>query len=201
MGVSNLQDIVGRADLLYQRSHHDRIDLSHLLRPVPRAQLTPAQPGGRRISRPRNTVSKQITDIVTEYVEKGEYELTYDDEQVMAMDRALGTHLVGAIKRGAVPQANRIRAINLSFSNSAIPGNGLAAFIDDPVNVLVEGGAQDGVGKCATGSKVSILKGLNHNGRRLDGSVGKSFAYGRARRSLHRTGRCRHARLHQNERR
>ena len=96
----------------------------------------------------------------------------------MAMDRALGTHLAGAIKRKAIPQANRIEAINLSFSNSAIPGNGLAAFIDEPVNVLVEGGAQDGVGKCAAGSKVAILKGLNHNGRRLDGSVGKSFAYG-----------------------
>ncbi len=178
MGVSNLQDIVGRADLLYQRSHHDRIDLSNLLKPVPGAQKTPAQPGGRRVTRPRNTVSKQITDIVAEYVGKGEYELTYDDEQVMAMDRALGTHLAGAIKRKDVPHTNRIRAINLSFSNSAIPGNGLAAFIDDPVNVLVEGGAQDGVGKCAAGSKVAILKGLNHNGRRLDGSVGKSFAYG-----------------------
>ncbi len=178
MGISNLQDIVGRADLLYQRSHHDRIDLSGLLRTVPRLQKNLAQPGGRRITRPRNTVSKQITDIVSEYVGKGEYELTYDDGQVMAMDRALGTHLAGAIKRQAMPQSNRIRAINLSFSNSAIPGNGLAAFIDDPVNVLVEGGAQDGVGKCAAGSKVAILKGLNHNGRRLDGSVGKSFAYG-----------------------
>ncbi len=178
MGISNLQDVVGRADLLSQRSHHDRIDLTHLLKPVPRAQKTQAQPGGRRITRPRNTVSKQITDIVTEYVSRGEYELTYDDEQVMAMDRALGTHLAGAIKRNEVPQGDRIQAINLSFSNSAIPGNGLAAFIDDPVNVLVEGGAQDGVGKCAAGSKVSILKGLNHNGRRLDGSVGKSFAYG-----------------------
>ena len=173
-----MQEIVGRADLLYQRSHHDRIDLGGLLKPVPRAQKTPAQPGGRRISRPRNTVSKQITDIVGDYVAKGDYELTYDDEQVMAMDRALGTHLAGAIKRQALPQANRIRAINLSFSNSAIPGNGLAAFIDDPVNVLVEGGAQDGVGKCAAGSKVAILKGLNHKGQRLDGSVGKSFAYG-----------------------
>jgi len=178
MGISNLQNIVGRADLLYQTSHHDRIDLSTLLRSVPHAQKTLAQPGGRRITRPRNTVSKQITDIVAEYVRKGEYELTYDDEQVMAMDRALGTHLAGAIKREEVPHAERIRAINLSFSNSAIPGNGLAAFLDDPVNVLVEGGAQDGVGKCASGSKIAILKGLNHNGRRLDGSVGKSFAYG-----------------------
>lgn len=178
MGVNNLQEIVGRADLLHQGSLHDRIDLSTLLRPVQRAQIKHAQPGGRRITRPRNTVSKQITDIVSEYVGKGEYELTYDDEQVMAMDRALGTHLSGAIERGDVPHAERIRAINLSFSNSALPGNGLAAFLDDPVNILVEGGAQDGVGKCATGGKISILKGLNHNGRRLDGSVGKSFAYG-----------------------
>lgn len=178
MGVSNLQDIVGRADLLEQRSHHDRIDLSNLLRKVPGVQKRRAQPGGRRVTRPRNTVSKQITDVVAEFVNKGEYELTYDDEQVMAMDRALGTHLAGAIQRKAVPNSDRIRAINLSFSNSAIPGNGLAAFLDDPVNVLVEGGAQDGVGKCAAGSRISILKGLNHNGRRLDGAVGKSFAYG-----------------------
>ena len=178
MGISNLQDIVGRADLLVQRSHHDRIDLSDLLRSIPGVQKRGAQPGGRRVTRPRNTVSKQITDIVAEYVSKGEYELTYDDEQVMAMDRALGTHLAGAIQRKSIPNGDRIRAINLSFSNSAVPGNGLAAFLDDPVNVLVEGGAQDGVGKCAVGSKISILKGLNHNGRRVDGSVGKSFAYG-----------------------
>lgn len=178
MGISNLQDIVGRADLLYQSSHQDRIDLSALLRPAPSIQKTPAQPGGRRITRPRNTVSKQITDIVAEYVQKGEFELTYDDGQVMAMDRALGTHLSGAIKRRDIPHTERIQAIHLSFSNSAIPGNGLAAFLDDPVHVLVEGGAQDGVGKCAAGSDISILKGLNQNGRRLDGSVGKSFAYG-----------------------
>ena len=178
MGISDLQDIVGRADLLYQSSHQDRIDLSGLLRPAPSIQKTPAQPGGRRITRPRNTVSKQITDIVAEYVQKGEFELTYDDGQVMAMDRALGTHLSGAIKRRDIPHTERIQAIHLSFSNSAIPGNGLAAFLDDPVHVLVEGGAQDGVGKCAAGSVISILKGLNQNGRRLDGSVGKSFAYG-----------------------
>jgi len=178
MGVTNLQDLVGRTDLLHQATLHDRIDLSTLLRPVPRVQKKIAQPGGRRITRPRNTVSKQITDIVSEYVKKGEYELTYDDEQVMAMDRALGTHLAGAIKRGDVPHTDRIRAINLSFSNSAIPGNGLGAFLDEPVHILVEGGAQDGVAKCAKGSRISVLKGLNHNGRRLDGSVGKSFAYG-----------------------
>jgi glutamate synthase (NADPH/NADH) large chain len=130
------------------------------------------------VARPRNIISRQITEVVASYIAKGEYELTYDDELVMAQDRALGTHLSGAIVRGEVPYSDHVEGITLSFSNSAVPGNGLGAFLDLPVNILAEGGAQDGVGKCARGGRISILKGLNHNGARLDGSVGKSFAYG-----------------------
>jgi glutamate synthase (NADPH/NADH) large chain len=178
MGFSRLQDLVGRADLLEQADLHEHIDLTTLLKPVPTITPKPAQPGGRRVTRPRNTVSTQITQVLADYVARGEYELTYDDEQVMAMDRALGTHLCGAIKRGEIKHAERIEALNLSFSNSAVPGNGLGAFNDEPVNIMVEGGAQDGVAKCSKGGKITVLRGLNHNGARLDGSVGKSFAYG-----------------------
>ncbi|MCA9887547.1 MAG: glutamate synthase, partial [Anaerolineae bacterium] len=161
-----------------QFSHHDRIDLTTLLKPAPHQPKRVPQPGGRRLSRPRNVVSRQITEVVTKYVDRGDYELTYDDEQVMAMDRALGTHLCGAISRKQLPDTEALKAVTLSFSNSAIPGNGLGAFLNEPIHVLVEGGAQDGVAKCAKGGTISILKGLNHNGARLDGSVGKSFAYG-----------------------
>lgn len=179
LGFTCTRDLVGRADLLEQGFLHDKIDLSDLTRRVPAIQKTQLQPGvGRRLTRPRNTLSKQITSLIAETAVRGDYELTYDDEQVMAMDRALGTHLSGALKRGEFPEADMIEAVHLSFSNSAIPGNGLAAFLDAPVNVLVEGGAQDGVAKCARGGSVIVLKGLNHNGKRLDGSVGKSFAYG-----------------------
>lgn len=178
MGVARAADLVGRADLLEQIAMHERIDLTPLLRPVQRQPRKQAQPGGRRLTRPRNTLSKQITHIVGEHVSYGDYELTYDDEQVMAQDRALGTHLSGAIARGDLTDGDKIEAIHLSFSSSAIPGNGLAAFLDAPLTVLVEGGAQDGVAKGAAGGTVIILKGMNHNGARLDGSVGKSFAYG-----------------------
>jgi glutamate synthase (NADPH) large chain len=178
LGATNLQELVGRADLLQQVALQDRIDLDVLLKPVPVITPRSAQPGGRRVSRPRNIISKQITDVIQDYVSRGDTELTYDDEQVMAMDRALGTHLCGALKRGDVPGSEALEAVNLSFSSSAVPGNGLGAFIDEPVHILVEGGAQDGVAKCASGGTVTVLKGLNHNGARLDGSVGKSFAYG-----------------------
>jgi len=158
---------------------HDRVDLGPLLKRSPLNQRKTPQPGvGRRLTRPRNTLSKQITAIIAENIANGDTEITYDDEQVMAMDRALGTHLAGAIQRGDMDNGELIDAVHLNFSNSAIPGNGLAAFLDAPLDVTVEGGAQDGVAKCARGGKVVVLKGLNHNGQRLDGSVGKSFAYG-----------------------
>jgi glutamate synthase (NADPH) large chain len=178
LGFTNVQDLVGRGDLLEQLDMHDRIDLSDLLRRVPYGRKKQHPPGGPRLTRPRNTLSRQITTLVAEHVQRGEYELTYDDEQVMAMDRALGTHLAGALKRADFPNADLVEAVHLSFSNSAVPGNGLAAFLDAPIDVLVEGGAQDGAAKGARGGSMSILKGLNHNGARLDGSVGKSFAYG-----------------------
>lgn len=177
-GVKRTQDLVGRADLLEQIAMHERLDLTHLLRRVPSVPKKLPQSGGRRLTRPRNTLSKQITSVVAEQVANGEYEMTYDDEQVMAHDRALGTHLSGAIKRGDFNDHDKIEAIHLSFSNSAIPGNGLGAFMDEPLNILVEGGAQDGAAKCAAGGTLTVLRGLNHNGERLDGSVGKSFAYG-----------------------
>ncbi|MCL4560583.1 MAG: glutamate synthase, partial [Chloroflexi bacterium] len=43
---------------------------------------------------------------------------------------------------------------------------------------LVEGGAQDGVAKGIQGGRVIVLKGYNHDGELIDGSVGKSLAYG-----------------------
>jgi glutamate synthase (NADPH/NADH) large chain len=179
LGFANVQELVGRADLLVQTAMHDRIDLTPFTMPVPRVPKRQPIPGiGHRLARPRNTLSKQITALIAERVDYGDREMTYDDEQVMAMDRALGTHLCGALKRSDFMNAEAVRGVHLNFSNSAVPGNGLAAFLDAPVDVLVEGGAQDGVAKCARGGTVTILKGLNHNGRRLDGSVGKSFAYG-----------------------
>ncbi len=178
LGFTRARDLVGRADLLEQIDLHAQIDLTPLLRRVPANPKQALRPGGPRLTRPRNTLSKQISAVVGECLAAGEFEMTYDDEAVMAMDRALGTHLAGAIKRGDLPNVENLQAVHLNFSNSAIPGNGLAAFIDAPINVLVEGGAQDGVAKCARGGTVTVLKGLNHNGQRLDGSVGKSFAYG-----------------------
>ena len=199
MGVSNLQDIVGRADLLYQRSHHDRIDLGGLLKPVPRAQKTPAQPGGRRISRPRNTVSKQITDIVAEYVAKGDFELTYDDEQVMAMDRALG-HAPGGRNQtqgAATSQPHPRDQLELQQFRHTRQWTG---------------GFHRRSGQCAGGGRRAgwrrQVRGWQQGGhsqglesqRAAAGRLGRQeLCLWRARRLVHRAGRRRYPRLHPHE--
>ncbi|MCC6804064.1 MAG: alpha-hydroxy-acid oxidizing protein, partial [Anaerolineae bacterium] len=179
MGFTRAQDLVGRADLLDQIGMSDRIDLRPLFHFVPVPPRPELMPGvGRLLARPRNALTKQVTSLIAEWSTWGDNEMTYDDEQVMAMDRALGTHLAGAIERNEFPNADKIKVVHLRFSNSAIPGNGLASFMSDRLDVLVEGGAQDGVAKCAKGGTLAVLRGMNHDGKRLDGSVGKSFAYG-----------------------
>jgi glutamate synthase (NADPH/NADH) large chain len=95
------------------------------------------------------------------------------------MDRALGTYLSGELTRGRMAARwNGNIAADLVFHEGTIPGNGLAAFNVKGVSVRVEGGAQDGVGKGSLGGEVAILKGMNWQGVRLDGSVGKSLLYG-----------------------
>jgi hypothetical protein len=85
-----------RGDLLQQMAFHDRIDLSPLLKRISLHSISKHLPGvGRRLARPRNFLTREITNMVAEYVSRGENELTYDDEHVMAHDRALGVHLAG----------------------------------------------------------------------------------------------------------
>jgi glutamate synthase domain-containing protein 3 len=130
----------------------------------------------------------------------------YQEEHMGAVDRSVGTHLAGALVRdgyGAGPSfAHNMEmrgvtdlkgvskteepvrgeeTVRLLLNSGSIPGNGLGAFNSRSLKIVVQGGAQDGVGKGSLGGSVVILKGKNRWGRRVDGSVGKSFAYGAQR--------------------
>ncbi|GAB4576026.1 MAG: glutamate synthase-related protein [Anaerolineae bacterium] len=180
LGARRLQDLVGRADLLEQVACHDRVDLSAALVPVQQRPRPASEPGvGRRLTRPRNNLTRTISDEIMRVVAEGEQEITYQDE-VMAQDRVLGSHLAGELVRSPGAYA-RLEAIHLRFGPSAVGGNGFAAWSTDKIDTLIEGGAQDGAAKGTDGGRVAVMKGLNHEGMRLDGSVGKSFAYGAQR--------------------
>lgn len=179
LGASRVQDLVGRSDLLQQVAAHEQIDLTPMLTAVAPVAERGVVYGGRRLTRPRNILTKMITDVIRETVRDDEREATYYDE-VMAYDRALGSHLAGAMVREPEFYDN-MDSVHLHFGPSSVAGNGFAAWVIDKQDIVIEGGAQDGAAKSANGGRVAIMKGLNHRGQRIDGSVGKSFAYGAQR--------------------
>jgi glutamate synthase (NADPH) large chain len=106
---------------------------------------------------------------------------------VDANDRVLGTELAGALSRARIfrpataPPSTMEAVADLHFNGGSIGGSGLGAFNVWGVDIRVEGGAQDGVGKTMFGGTIAIMKGRNRAGERVNGSVGKSFAYGAQR--------------------
>ena len=179
LGFKRAQDLVGRADLLVQTRGLDRIDLAELLAPVRAGISRPLEAKVRIIRKPLNYLTSLVSNLVTGAFDAGEERVRYEDNNATSSDRAIGTHLAGALVRGL--EEGRFSGGNealLHFNRDAIPGNGLAAFNIPRINIRVEGGAQDGVGKSARGGKIVILKGENRNGLRVGGSVGKGLAYG-----------------------
>jgi glutamate synthase (NADPH/NADH) large chain len=178
LGSTRLQDLVGRGDLLQQVACHERVDLSGMMAAVPVRSRPELESGvGRLLVRPRNNLTRLLSELITETVqEDGEPEITYQDS-VTAIDRALGAHLVGALLRS--PEIRKdIAALHFRFGPSSIAGNGFSAWVAQPLDIIIEGGAQDGTAKGACSGCVAVMKGINHDGLRIDGSVGKSFAYG-----------------------
>jgi glutamate synthase (NADPH/NADH) large chain len=155
------------------------------------------------LHRPRNHLTTVISNLVMEsFTTHRQDAVLFEDDKVTPVDRALGTHLTGALIRfrnnwnwspghggfGGHRETwmqpvesidtNTVPITSLHFVSSSVPGNGLGAYNASPVYILVEGGAQDGVAKGISGGRVVIMKGYNHDGKLIDGSVGKSLAYG-----------------------
>ena len=201
LGYQRAQDLVGRYDLLEQISHHDRIDLAELITPLEEfLDLEPIDlpvgdeivekraEAGLVVARPirmeAKEASTQIAALAPE-VCSGRTVTSEFPRATDANDRVLGTELAGAISRARIfedgPEPSDEVLASLSFNGGSVAGQGFGAFNAYGVSIRVEGGAQDGVGKGMLGGVVSVLKGKGAKGRRLNGSVGKSFAYGAQR--------------------
>ena len=202
LGYERTQDLVGRYDLLEQISHHDALDLSQLISPLeeyldlepidlPVADQEPvearAEAGlvrARPIRMQRSDASAQLSAIADD-VCGGSVVQRQFGRATDASDRVLGAALSGALARSRIygdgPESSEDVLAEVNFNGGSVAGQGFGAFNAWGVTVRVEGGAQDGVGKAMLGGTVSIMKGKGADGTRVNGSVGKSFAYGAQR--------------------
>jgi glutamate synthase (NADPH) large chain len=207
LGYERAQDLVGRYDLLEQVAAKDTIDLAPLITPLeefldlepidlPVADEVEARAeAGLVLARPIRMEAKQasteIAALAPEVCSGGTVRSEFP-RATDANDRVLGTELAGAIARSRVfeggPESSDEVLASLEFNGGSVAGQGLGAFNAYGVSIRVEGGAQDGVGKAMLGGTIAILKGKGARGKRLNGSVGKSFAYGAQRGSLYVQG-------------
>ena len=202
LGYERAQDLVGRYDLLEQVSHHEQIDLAPLITPLEEfLDLEPIDlpvaeeiaeeraEAGLVVARPirmeAKQASAQIGALAGEVCSGGGTVTSRFPRATDANDRVLGTELAGAIARARIfdggPESGDDVLADLEFNGGSVAGQGLGAFNAYGVSIRVEGGAQDGVGKTMLGGTIAVLKGKGAKGRRLNGSVGKSFAYGAQR--------------------
>ena len=208
LGYERAQDLVGRYDLLEQTAAHDKVDLAPMITPLEEfLDLEPLDlpvaeeivearaEAGMVVARPIRMEEKQASaaigalapEICSGQTLRSEFPRATD-----ANDRVLGTELSGAIARSRIfedgPESNDEVLASLEFNGGSVAGQGLGAFNAYGVSIRIEGGAQDGVGKTMLGGSIAILKGKGARGKRLNGSVGKSFAYGAQRGRLYVQG-------------
>ncbi len=198
LGYERTQDLVGRSGLLVQARATERVDVEGLIKPLeemldlePIDLPTPIderEAAGLICARPIRMKAKEASpqlaalsgSLATGTVVRRDWDRPAD-----ADDRALGTELAGELARMRIfedgPAASADTLADLHFDGGSVGGQGFGAFNVYGVDITIEGGAQDGVAKTMLGGKVAVLKGENRFGRRVNGSVGKSFAYGAQR--------------------
>lgn len=196
LGVRRTQDLVGRAELLQQVRGLGRVDLFELVAPVAWEMPLEVAVGRAPIRQcAPNHLTREIAAVAAGQIQAGEVNVSYSSAGITAGDRILGTYLAGDIARTRVGSAwtengpvfkglgagrqlpNDFEAV-IELTDGSVAGNGLGAWNTAGVKIKVHGGAQDGVGKGMLGGQIIILKDRNRYGGYVNGSVGKSFAYG-----------------------
>ncbi|MEK5109498.1 glutamate synthase-related protein [Cytobacillus sp. FSL K6-0129] len=175
IGIRNLQDAIGRTDLLEQIKGKEQLNLDYLLRTLEISQLTNNE-------QPKEVSEAQLQVAVgAEYLDKSVEELHQSRtfSNVTSEQRVLGSRVSCHRVRGRLDGSYKtLPPVDLKYNDGSIPGNGLGAYNSFGINIEVAGGAQDGIGKTSFGGQILIFKSKGKNGQYYNGSVGKGFGYG-----------------------
>ncbi|MGG1679646.1 glutamate synthase-related protein [Neobacillus sp. NRS-1170] len=174
-GIKNLQDAVGHSELLEQVKGEGQLNLSHLLKPLEISQFAKVE-ASKSISEAQMQVA-----VGAEYLDGSVDQLHSSREfvSVTSEQRVLGSRVSCHRVRGRLDGSyKQLPPVQLKYMEGSIPGNGLGAYNSEGIEITVNGGGQDGVGKTSFGGNIHILKSKGKNGHFYNGSVGKGFGYG-----------------------
>lgn len=178
LGFKNLQELVGRSDLLQQERGNELLDLSFMLKTLDIGQLNYQESAtALKDASMQMAVGAEYLDSSVEQLQESREFSTITSEQ-----RVLGSRVSCHRVRGRLDGSYlSLPKVKLSYKDGSIPGNGLGAYNSSGIDIHVDGGAQDGIGKTSFGGTIAILRSKGKDGNYYNGSVGKGFGYGAQR--------------------
>jgi len=191
LGVARLEDLVGRTDLLRVRSDvagkRKRIDLAPLLNAAAMNEGAQVCSGARNVPRDPGTLAARIaedTRLAVEHKRGGEFR--YD---VRNTDRSLGARLSGEIARRHGDLGMSDAPIVLKLKGSA--GQSLGAWNAGGLHIVLEGEANDGVGKGMAGGRIVLHPSHDAGFAARDAVIiGNTCLYGATGGELYAAGRA-----------
>ena len=169
-GVDDIEDLLGRADLLGLKISNS--DLSKSLHKIlMNFSIEEKHPGFIRHSEGR--LSRRITSEVIRSVERGEK--SFLQYPISNEDRSIGARLSGEVTLRKLSSKLAENPTTISLSGAA--GQSFGAFIRDGINLKLTGNANDYVAKGMGGGSVTIIP----QGRKMQGAyhaAGNTILYG-----------------------
>jgi len=192
LGVARLEDLVGRTDLLEVRTDvagkRRRIDLSPMLNAAGLADAgAQVCSGARNVPRDPGTLAARIvedTRFAVAHKRGGEFRYAARNT-----DRSLGARLSGEIARKHGDLGMIDAPITLRLKGSA--GQSLGAWNAGGLNIVLEGEANDGVGKGMAGGRIALYPSKDAGFVARDAVIiGNTCLYGATGGELYAAGRA-----------
>ncbi len=194
LGYERLDDLIGRADLLRQRtdlepSHrYEGVDLSRVITAVDPQGTRPHRQLQPRNDRPRDEpLDDRVLADIGDAIERGQQ--TSRSYAVRNIDRAVGARISGVIAHRRGDEGLPDGTVDLTFHGSA--GQSFGAFLVRGVRLRLLGEANDYVGKGMGGGEITIRSADDAGFPSHEGVlVGNTVLYGATGGNLFIAGRA-----------
>lgn len=188
LGVRSLEDVIGRTDLLDQVSrgaaHLDDLDLNPILTRVDAGEK-PARSNRKGRIEVGDTIDQNIWPAITPFFDRREK--LQISRTVKNTDRAIGARISSEIVRRFKPGDLAEDHLTLRLKGSA--GQSLGAFAAHGLKIIVDGDANDYVGKGLSGATI-IVRPEKDTGNLGDAIIGNTCLYGATSGTLFAAGRA-----------
>ncbi|WP_321426616.1 glutamate synthase large subunit [uncultured Bacteroides sp.] len=191
MGVTKLEDIVGRTDLI-ERKHitsnekYELIDLSKLTYMPSKGTEADIHHVGARLHPVEDVKDMTIIEQAADAIEnEKEVSLEYT---IKNTDRSVGAMLSGVIAKKHGGAGLPEHTLNIKFKGSA--GQSFGAFLTSGVDFKLEGEANDYLGKGLSGGRISVLPPMRSTFVAEDNTIaGNTLLYGATSGEVYINGR------------